>query len=1205
MSNKNASRQVEEALQRGVEHQRAGRAKEAESLYREALAVDPKNADACHLLGLILHRQGDSKGALPFLKTAVTENSKVAHYYNSYGEALAEVDLLKDAVIAFERAVKLEPKFPLAFTNLANALHKTGRLNESVQAYRQALALKPDLLTAHNNLGNVLNDLGRSDEAIEAYHNALKLKPDFESAAYNLGAVQFRAGKIQESIDSLRRALELNPKLILAHYNLGNALKETNQLEEAAVSYRKAIELDPGHYETYATLGALLKALGRLDEGAAACRKSIELRPDCLAGHFNLGTILHQQGKREEAISSFERALDLKADYHEAYNNLGCIAFEKGLWEEAANFYAKTAEIAPNLDVAHFNLGTARKMEKKYPQAVAAFRRTIELKADHHDAYLNLAVAYKDMAEFEEAIVCCKKALELKPDFFQAHFNLGLAYYQLGRRKEAIASFRHAAALDLGHAEVLNNLGCALYEEGEYKEAIASHRRALELKPDFAEAWNNLSLSLKDLCKLDECVAASRKAIAIRPDYTDAHNALLFMLNHLEKITNEELFEEHSGWGKNFADPLMANSLPHANTPDPTRRLRIGYISPDFFQHVNSRVMEPFLANHDRTRFEIFCYSNAQRSDGTTLYLKGYADHWREIRPLTNEEAADLIRKDGIDILVELAGHTGYNRLLVLAHKPAPVQVSYLGYVNTTGMKAVDYRLTDAYGDPPGLTQKWYTEEQILMPGSCLCYAPFKVEVKVNALPSLTRGYVTFGSFNNFSKLNDRVLDLWAEVLSAVPGSRILLKARPLGEEATCKRVLSRFALRGIGPERIDLRAWTPHNHLELFNEVDIALDPFPFNGGMSTFESLWMGVPIITLEGDNFVSRMGIRHMACLGLDSWIAKTPQDYVRIAVEKASRLEEIDKLRSVLRNDLLRSPLMDAPRFTRNLETSYRQMWEKWCVHHPSAALDAKTSPSPTSSTPPEAPKTSVMSTSTLQNDVASHPFWYHRIELPGGIVTPGWAPMYKDAFRLPADLTGKRVLDVGAWDGFWTFEALKRGARQAVAIDDFSQLRQRPDFKEENNWKTFDLCRKALGYSEERCQRMTLSVYSAREDKLGRFDIILFFGTIYHLRHPLLALDRLSSICNDDLYVESAILDDYSPYRGGLGKGYPGGQVVAEFYPDDQYGSDATNWWVPTLPCLAHMTRSAGFLKAEAWKLVEQPTDMGQCRGFVRATKKA
>lgn len=250
------------------------------------------------------------------------------------------------------------------------------------------------------------------------------------------------------------------------------------------------------------------------------------------------------------------------------------------------------------------------------------------------------------------------------------------------------------------------------------------------------------------------------------------------------------------------------------------------------------------------------------------------------------------------------------------------------------------------------------------------------------------------------------------------------------------------------------------------------------------------------------------------------------------------------------------------------------------------------------------PRITRMTVVDLRSTVESFPFWYHKIELPGGVTTPGWAPLNPETYRIPEDMTGQRVLDVGSWDGFWTFEALKRGAKEVVAIDDFSDYLGVLDQRDRQAWETFDLCRDALGYGEDRCKRMELSVYNATEDRLGRFDTVFFFGTLYHLRYPLLALDILSSVCDGDIYIETAVLDDYSPYQGGIGKGYPGAQPVMEFYPNNELGGNTTNWWAPSLSCLGLMTMAAGFERVKVWKLVDDPQELAHCRGFAHGQKR-
>ena len=366
------------------------------------------------------------------------------------------------------------------------------------------------------------------------------------------------------------------------------------------------------------------------------------------------------------------------------------------------------------------------------------------------------------------------------------------------------------------------------------------------------------------------------------------------------------------------------------------------------------------------------------------------------------------------------------------------------------------------------------------------------------------------------------------------------------------------------------------------------------------------MGVPVVTLRGKRHAARVGSSLLGRLGLDDLIADNIEEYIEIAATLAGDGARLNRLRQNLRACVAASPLCDAPAFAREIEAACRQMWRRWCRK---TAADPSFSRDPSSASPENARKElSVVAASRprraqIAEQVAAFPYWYHRIELPEGIITPGWAPLDPAAYHIPARLDGKRVLDVGAWDGYWTFEALKRGAREAVAIDDFSDYGGILKEGDRKAWETFDLCRNLLGYDERRCQRIDMSVYDASEERLGRFDVVFFFGTLYHLRHPLLALDRLSAICDGEIFVESAILDDFSPYRGGLGHGYSGAQTVMEFYPRDEYGRNHTNWWVPTVQCMVSLLEAAGFGDCRGWKLTDRPTAVGYCRGFAYGRK--
>ena len=339
------------------------------------------------------------------------------------------------------------------------------------------------------------------------------------------------------------------------------------------------------------------------------------------------------------------------------------------------------------------------------------------------------------------------------------------------------------------------------------------------------------------------------------------------------------------------------------------------------------------LASHTHERFEIFCYSDVLAPDNVTERLQGYADRWHNIADMQDEEVAELVLKDGIDILVDLAGHTGNNRMLLFARKPAPVQVSWLGYPNTTGLSTMDYRFVDPYTDPHGLTDPFYTEKLLRLPESFLCYLPDENSPDVGYLPETVSGHITFGSFNIFTKMTEEVLALWADILKNIPNARLLLKTKSFSDKQICAKVMKIFSQKGIYSERVELLGHQEHflKHLSLYNRIDIGLDTFPYNGTTTTCEALWMGVPVITLAGNNHASRVGVSLLTNTGLEDLIAKTHDEYVDIAVNLAADTRRLQKLRRNLRPMMKNSPLTDAKRFTDNLENSYRHMWEMWCT----------------------------------------------------------------------------------------------------------------------------------------------------------------------------------------------------------------------------------------------------------------------------------
>jgi predicted O-linked N-acetylglucosamine transferase (SPINDLY family) len=481
------------------------------------------------------------------------------------------------------------------------------------------------------------------------------------------------------------------------------------------------------------------------------------------------------------------------------------------------------------------------------------------------------------------------------------------------------------------YLEALHNLGNALHGLGRPEEAVACFRQVLQLRPDYAEAYNDLGAALIALGLMQEAEHSYRRALQIRPDDAKTRHGLLVALNY-RSDEPLQVFREHLTWAERQAATTQPDTV-HRNPPDPDRRLRIGYVSPDFRTHSVAFFAVPLLTHHDPAAVETYGYANVAHADATTAQLQSRCHHWRDVHAMPDDQLADRIRQDGIDILVDLAGHTAGNRLAVFARKPAPIQVTYLGYPNTTGLSTIDYRLTDALADPPGTTEQWHTEKLVRLPEGFLCYAPPPNAPAVAPLPAATNGYITFGSFNNLAKVTPKVVELWARILKAIPGSRLEMKGRLLKEPETRERVLRQFDAHGIGRERVDLVPNVPGmaNHLAYYHRLDLALDTFPYNGTTTTCEALWMGVPVITLAGRTHAGRVGVSLLTRVGLPELIAENEDDYVQRAVTLARDPERLAALRAGLRPRMTQSPLCDGPSFARHVEAAYREMWRGWCA----------------------------------------------------------------------------------------------------------------------------------------------------------------------------------------------------------------------------------------------------------------------------------
>ncbi|WP_109105588.1 glycosyltransferase family 41 protein [Azospirillum sp. TSO35-2] len=552
-----------------------------------------------------------------------------------------------------------------------------------------------------------------------------------------------------------------------------------------------------------------------------------------------------------------------------------------------------------------------------------------------HDALKRRALEALNAGRLEEAEALYRDLLALDGLAAELWNNLGFVLSDRDRPAEAAAAFRAALALRPDYDKPWVGLGSSACGGSRLAEAVQNWIRAIRLQPQqSASVWFNLGVTQQMRGEAAAAAAAFGQAEALMPDNPRVASQRLLCLNYLE-LPGERLLTEHRRFDERFGQPPVPAPAPHANRRDPDKRLRIGYLSVEFREHLGAYFLTPLFEAADRQGFEIVCYSILPDShaDAFTARFKAQADGWRTVGDLDDTALAAQIRADGIDILVDLAGHSGLNRLPMLAHRPAPVQVTWLGYPNGTGMEAVGYRIVDAISDPPGPTDAHAAETLVRLPVPFLCFRPPANAPAVVPLPAGATGSVTFGSFNKLSKITDGTVALWAEVLRRVPDSRLLLKDRPLSDAGTAKALRARFAAAGIEPDRLELvgHIQDAAGHLAAYNRIDIALDPHPYNGTITTCDTLWMGAPLVTLAGGRHAARVGASLMTAVGLPELVATTPDGYAAIAAGLAGDLTRLMRLRMGMRARVTASALCDEARFMRNLETAYRLLWRRWCA----------------------------------------------------------------------------------------------------------------------------------------------------------------------------------------------------------------------------------------------------------------------------------
>jgi predicted O-linked N-acetylglucosamine transferase (SPINDLY family) len=770
---------------------------------------------------------------------------------------------------------------------------RQGRLSEAAAMAGQLCRQAPQDGQAWFLLGAIFGQTGNLDEAEAALQQSACLSPGMAVVHYNLGVIRQKLGRLDQAAQSMRKAIALNQQFAEAHQELGNVLAQQGKLERAQACYRRALEIRPQYPQSHSNLAAALYRAGDLEASEGSYRRALQLAPGLIEAAVGLADVLIKQGRGDEAVAVLRSAVPSIQDNVSLLKQFGRMFLAAGDNANAESCFARALAAAPGDADAATGYGNALTEAGRYQEAEKAYQMALDVEPDSVTVLVNLGRVNRELGNQQESIDILHRALAIDPQLAEAHYNLANNYNDL---------FRQDAAEQ-------------------------SYRKALELSPQFAEAAVNLgSMLFSQGRRIEEAIHWYRKAWELRPDYDAAASNYLMALNYGSGLAPEYIYEQHAKWGERFAGIGTFASRIRATTTD--RPLKLGLVSGDFRNHSVAFFIEALMRHHSRDKLQITCYANVSKPDSHTQTLREMAEYWCDIGQMTDDTAAARIAQDGIDILMDLSGHTGGNRLGVFARKPAPLQLTYLGYPNTTGLKAIDFRLVDAVTDPPD-QPVYATEGVVRLPGIFICYTPPQDAPKPQPETVEVNRPVTFGSFNSPGKISDDLLQTWVDLLARVPESRLFLKGMAFMDAGVSRRLVDVFAAHGVARHRLEVRAWTRDitEHLALYHNIDIALDTYPYNGTTTTCEALWMGVPVVTLSGAMHASRVTHSILASIGKREWVASSAEDYVEIAVSLAQKVHVLRRERAAIRKATAASLLTDAVQHTANMQRLLTDLWQ--------------------------------------------------------------------------------------------------------------------------------------------------------------------------------------------------------------------------------------------------------------------------------------
>ena len=901
---------------------------------------------------------GQYQDALDASLNLTKKYPKESMIHNITGACFAGLGQLASAINSYDKAIKINPDYAKAHYNLGSAYHELHEFDNAIKSYQSSLIIDPSYADAHNNLGNVFRDNGDLNEAIQSYEKVLNINPEYFEAHYSLGLTFQELGQLNSMIEHLKKAVIIKPEEAEAHNRLGLGLEEIGEFNGAVVSFQKAVEINPNFSEAHNNLGNVLRELERLNEAVDSYKMALEINPDYPALHNNLGNTFIRMEQYDDAIKSHQTALLFNPGYYESLNNIGIAFFKQELMDKAIKYFKKAIAIKPDFEETYNNIGSAFYQDQQFEEAIKHYEKAIDLNPNYYQAYNNLGNLYNNLSNLDQAIKCYENALDVNSNFPEAHNNLGNVFKELGRKKDALKSYKEAIKTNPEFSEAFNNLGTLYNDLKQSNNALESFQKAIEINPNFSEVYHNIGKLYYDLEQFDSALESFERALTIKNDLEYVLGSILnakmtscnwidlisLQNNILNKVNNKEkVVDPFSIFGL-IDDPALQkkaseiraknafpknNLLPQIDLYPRHKKIRIGYCSADFREHPVAYLTAELYELHDRDHYEIHAFSyGPDTKDEMNLRIKAGVDHFHDVKSMSHEEVALLARSLEIDIAIDLGGFTSGARIDIFAMLAAPIQLGYLGFLGTMGAEYYDYLIADPVMIPKK-NQKHFVEKIVYLPN-------FQVTDSTELPPDihLTRhdvglpaeGFV-FCCFNNTWKITPNTFDSWARILKQVEGSVLIVYADNSSAETN---LIKEMILRKVDSSRLIFGDRLKRDkYLARYRVADLFLDTQPCNAGTTAVDALRMELPVLTMRGDSFVSREAASILTSMNLPELITNTPEEYESLAIELATNPDKLKVIKEKLKNNLSTAPLYNTKLFTKNLESAYTQMYERY------------------------------------------------------------------------------------------------------------------------------------------------------------------------------------------------------------------------------------------------------------------------------------